>query len=72
MGRGCAQYQPSGSVNEYLFSSFGSVGRLSARTGKRHLILAVCSGSVLVVGLVLIYVPMLRRPPILLTGGSWF
>jgi hypothetical protein len=66
---GMHQYQPPVSVNEYLFSSFGPVDRLSARTGMRHLILAVCSGLVLVVGLVLIYVPLLRRPPVLLTGA---
>jgi hypothetical protein len=60
--------QPRGDVNQYLYCSLGSVSRFEARTGMRHLILAVCSGSVLVVGLVLIYVPALRSPSALLVG----
>ncbi len=53
-------------VNRYLFSSLGSVGECEVRTANRSLIVLTASGIALVVGLLLIYVPILRHPGVLL------
>ncbi|MFW6171238.1 MAG: hypothetical protein ACODAD_12165, partial [Planctomycetota bacterium] len=56
-------------MNTYLFTSFGSPRQLAVVTSSRALLLLVASGAVLVVGLLLIYVPLLRHPAVLFTGG---
>ena len=53
-------------VNQYLFSSFGQVERIEARTAGRAWILLAASGAVLLVGLPLVYFPVLRHPAVLL------
>ena len=65
---GSFRHGPSESTNQYLFSSFGSIDRFEIRTVSRQLLLAACSGVVLVVGFALIYVPLLRNPATLLGG----
>ncbi len=56
-------------TNQYLFSSFGGVPRVSMITARRLEILLAVSAVVLVVGLLLIYVSVLRRPVVLLALG---
>jgi hypothetical protein len=59
--------------HQYLFSAFGDTPVISVRTvGRRELVLAA-SGAVLVLGLLLLYVPLLRRSgALLLLGVSIF
>ncbi len=57
------------SFNTYLFTSLGAPQQLTVRTGARSLILLTMSGSTLVVGLLLIYFPVLRHPATWLALG---
>jgi len=50
--------------NAYLFSACGEVTRVALRTAGRTWIVLCASGAALVVGLLLIYVPVVRRPPV--------
>ena len=54
------------SVNQYLYSSCGSVERIEVRTAGRALVLLAISGTALLAGLLLLYVPALRHPAVLL------
>jgi len=56
---------PAG-TNRYLYSTLGPVGPCRLRTASRSWIVLVSSGAALVLGLVLIYVPAVRRPGLLL------
>ena len=46
----------------YLYSNLGSADRAEPRTVGRTFIVAVASGAALILGLVLIYVPIVRHP----------
>jgi hypothetical protein len=46
----------------YLYGNLGSADRAELRTVGRTLIVAVASGAALILGLVLIYVPIVRHP----------
>ena len=50
------------STNQYLFSSFAPLAQFELRTVNRRDIILVVSGTVLVVGLLLMYLPALRHP----------
>jgi hypothetical protein len=56
-------------TNRYVFTSFGVPGQLEVVTLARSWILLIASGVTLAVGLLLIYVPVLRHPACLLTAG---
>lgn len=56
-------------MNTYLFTSFGTPQQLAVITTSRSLLLLSASGCVLAGGLLLVYVPLLRHPAVLLTGG---
>jgi len=56
-------------LNQYLFSSFGEIAHPVCTTAARRAILMVVSGFALVVGLVLIYLPVLRHPALLFAGA---
>ena len=56
-------------TNRYLFSVAGNPERLTARTVERGQIVLLASLSALCVGLLLIYLPAMRRPTTLLVGG---
>lgn len=58
---------PSG--NEYLFSASEPIDRLPFVAAPRSWIVAGASGVFLVIGLLLLYVPILRRPGVLLCGA---
>src|SRR5690606_513480 len=58
---------PSG--NEYLFSASEPVDRLRFVAAPRSWIVAAASGALLLVGLLLLYVPAIRRPGVLLTAA---
>jgi len=53
-------------TNRYLYSTLGTPGTCRLRTASRSWIVLVASGAALVAGLILIYVPMVRRPGLLL------
>jgi len=57
---------PYSAANQYLFSTFGRVEALPVRTVGRGMIVLAASGAALVAGLLLIYVPVVRRPVVLL------
>ncbi len=57
----------SAETNRYLFSGLGTEVRCELRTTQRSWIVLGASGAALVVGLMLIYVPVCRRPGTLLT-----
>jgi hypothetical protein len=56
-------------TNRYLFTALGVVNRLELTTMSRSWILMACSGVALGVGLLLLYVPLLRHPLLLLVAG---
>ncbi len=60
---------PPEKANRYLFSVAGNPERLMARTVERGQIVLIASLAVLCVGLLLIYLPVMRRPVTLLAGG---
>jgi hypothetical protein len=55
-------------ANCYLYSTIGSAGRFDVRTAGRRLIVTICSLASLGVGLMLVYVPVLRHPLVLFTA----
>ena len=57
-------------ANCYLFGALGHVEQTELRTAGRTMIVAIASGTALAVCLVLLYIPILRRPlsVLLLTG----
>jgi hypothetical protein len=57
------------SSNRYLYTSIGPVVDLEVRMLGRATILMVASGSTLLIGLLLIYLPGFRHPVLLLCGG---
>jgi hypothetical protein len=60
------QDPPAPGTNRYLFATFGSARRLEITTAYRSWILLAASGGVFAVGLMLLYVPLLRHPAWLL------
>jgi hypothetical protein len=56
-------------TNRYLFTAVGAVNRLELATTSRSWILLACSGVTLAVGLLLLYVPLLRHPVLLLAAS---
>jgi hypothetical protein len=56
-------------TNRYLFTAVGAVNRLELATTSRSWILLDCSGVTLAVGLLLLYVPLLRHPVLLLAAS---
>jgi len=54
------------SANRYLYSTFGPLGTVSAVTAQRHWLVLPASLAALICGMLLIYVPLLRRPLTLL------
>jgi len=58
----------AGGVNEYLFSTLGSINDAELRTASRSLIVLAASGAVLLAGLLLIYWPKARHPASLLVA----
>ncbi len=56
-------------TNAYLFSTFGPLPTLEVRTELRRNVLLASSGLVLVLGLALLYLPMVRHPAFLLVTG---
>ncbi|MHB8860767.1 MAG: hypothetical protein ACYC6N_00075 [Pirellulaceae bacterium] len=68
---GASRQEPSPSeANRYLFTTFGAVRQLELITASRSWILLACSGITLMIGLVLLYVPVLRHPVLLLVAGA--
>ena len=63
-----AERPPRGS-NRYLFSHLGAVGQLDIRVADRARVVLLSSGLALVAGLLLLYVPALRRWDTLLVLG---
>jgi len=63
-----AEPLPAG-TNRYLFSRLGSAPSLSIRVAERSLIVLSASGVALILGLVLIYVPFVRRAGTLFALG---
>lgn len=68
---------PAG-TNRYLYSTLGPIGPCRLHTAGRSWIVLVSSGAALVLGLVLLYVPAVRRPALLLVlavgllgWGAW-
>ena len=59
---------PPPRTNRYLFSTLGAGKRLNVRTAARSLIVLATSGSALVAGLLLLYVPWTRRRGVLLVA----
>lgn len=53
---------PSDGLNVYLFSTLGTIEGGEVRTASRALIVLLSSGTVLLIGLLLVYVPSLRHP----------
>jgi hypothetical protein len=56
-------------ANHYLFSSFGELPVVTAKSVPRLIVLGCASGGMLLLGLVLIYLPMLRHPALLLAAS---
>jgi hypothetical protein len=56
-------------TNRYLYSALGSVEECEVRTAGRPWIVLAASGAALVAGLLLIYVPAVRRPGTLLAAA---
>ena len=56
-------------TNRYLFSLLGDADALVVRTGALWMIVLISSGAVLVVGLLWLYVPVLRRAGVLLAAA---
>ncbi len=56
-------------TNRYLFSNLGDVGRVEVQTADRFWIVLLASMAALAVGLLLIYVPWVRKPgPLFVVG----
>ena len=66
-GKTLNETPPSG--NEYLFSASEPVTRLDFMAAPRSWIVAAASGALLLVGLLLLYVPAIRRPGVLLVAA---
>lgn len=66
-----ASRQPGGSVggNRYLFSTFGMPDRVEVVTISRRTMLLLASAAAMGLGLLLIFLPVLRHPAILLPAG---
>ncbi|HEY2837656.1 MAG TPA: hypothetical protein VGJ26_00795 [Pirellulales bacterium] len=56
-------------TNRYVFSAVGPIDSLEVYTAKRTWLVLLGSGSVLGLGLALLYLPKLRRPGLLWAGG---
>jgi hypothetical protein len=56
----------TGGVNDYLFSTLGTINDAELRTASRSMIVLAASGAVLLAGLLLIYWPKARHPASLL------
>jgi len=56
-------------TNRYLYSTFGAPDQIRLLTAGRGIILLVVSGAALVAGLLLIYVPAVRKPAVLLIAS---
>jgi hypothetical protein len=56
-------------VNEYLFGTLGRWPTLHMTGAHRRLVVAVASGAMLVVGLLIVHIPRLRSPGLLLAVG---
>lgn len=56
-------------TNRYLFSGIGAGDRLEVRTAGRSWLVLTASGATLVLGLLLIYVPVVRHPVFLLCAA---
>jgi hypothetical protein len=56
-------------TNRYLFSGIGAGDVLEVRTAGRSWLVLTASGGALVLGLLLIYVPMVRHPALLLCAA---
>ena len=70
LGGGAARASIPAETNQYLFSTFGNVGRGTLVTASRSWIVLLASGAALIVGLLLIYVPATRHPAALLVAGG--
>lgn len=57
-------------TNQYLFTSFGSPKQINVRVASRGTVFFSASGSALLLGLMLVYVPLLRKPLTLVFAGS--
>lgn len=66
-GKTVDEVPPSG--NEYLFSASEPVNRLRFVAAPRSWIVAAASGALLLIGLLLLYVPVFRRPGFLLAAA---
>lgn len=56
-------------TNRYVFSAVGPIDTLDVYTADRSLLVLIGSGTVLGLGLALLYLPKLRRPALLWLGG---
>ena len=65
-----AQQPSMNATNQYLFSTLDGVSVVQVQTASRRIILLAVSGSVLVVGLLLVYVPACRHPAALLVPSA--
>jgi len=63
------QAPPSSGVNRYLFSALTSPPQLASYSIRRQFAVLVFSGTALIVGLLVIYVPVVRHPVGLLVFG---
>lgn len=54
-------------TNQYLFTSIGPLASFHVQTVRRSLLVLLVSGTTLLVGLLLIYLPIVRHPASLLT-----
>jgi len=63
-----SQISASPQNNQYLYSSFGPVRSISIRTASRRNILLSVSGAALAIGLLMLYVPLMRSGAVLLIG----
>lgn len=57
------------STNRYLFVTFGEPHELNVLTTARSLAVLSMSGCALTIGLLLLYVPLIRHPVVLMVGG---
>lgn len=56
-------------TNRYLFVTFGEPHELKVLTTARSLVVLSMSGCALMIGLLLLYVPLIRHPVVLMVGG---
>lgn len=61
--------QPPPTTNQYLFSSLQVPQGLELQTASRATIVLLCSGVVLIAGLIFLYVPALRQPGVIFAGA---